>query len=105
MSLQKLQDSFNDIIFETVDELKQHISNYIKFESETYQKNKTNRALHFGKYKGYTVKELALTEKGAQYIQWLLSQDFFTEDKYQDLYEDIKAAKILKKKTKRVQLE
>jgi len=80
----------------TVDELIKTINDFVEEEDKKYQKNKENRALTFGKYRGYTIKELSLTEKGKSYLSWLLTQKWCTEDKFPYIYEDCKKYKIKK---------
>ena len=109
MSLQKLYDQLNEKLNTTPEMTKEDILGWIKAynkkEQETYSKNKENKALTFGKYKGYTVKELSLTPKGKDYIQWLLNQNWFVEDKFATLYEEIKAVGIKKKPMKKASLD
>lgn len=102
-------DSLNEKLNTSKDEMSKDdliswIKAYIEKEQESYSKNKENKALTFGKYKGYTVKELSLTPKGKDYIQWLLNQQWFTEDKFSSLYEEIKALNIKKKPVKKATL-
>ena len=81
-------------------DLMQFIQEYSDRQYEEYKKLKANRELHFGKYKGYTIKELCLTTKGKDYMIWLMSQTWFSEDKYPDLYDDIKSCGLKKKSSK-----
>ena len=54
--------------------------------------------LLFGKFKGKTVSELQRTEKGRQYISWLLRQEWFTENKFSAIYKALDASKKNRKK-------
>ena len=75
MSLNKLLEAIRtEFIFEdnTSENLMIFIEDYAEKDREQYQKNKENKALTFGKYRGYTVKELSLTMKGKDYLGWLL---------------------------------
>ena len=74
------------------------IKKYIETEQKNYTENKDNNKLTFGKFKGYSVKELALTDKGIDYLQWLLSQSWCTEDKFGMIYDECKKLNIKKKK-------
>ena len=102
-------DSLNEKVNSTPEMGKQDVLSwiqaYIEEQQETYSKNKENKALTFGKYKGYTVKELSLTPKGRDYISWLLNQQWFVEDKFATLYEEIKAVGIKKKPMKKASLD
>jgi hypothetical protein len=80
------------LILDYIDEL--IIEQNLEFKS-----NKSSGKITFGKYKGYTIKEVLKTpdNKGLHYIQWLMIQSWFSEDKFEDLYKQIKDAKIKKK--------
>ena len=81
------------------------IDSYIETEDKKYKKQKDNRQITWGKYRGYSVKELSLTEKGSSYLEWTLSQSWVTPDKFGWFIDDCKALKITKKTTKRASLE
>ena len=81
------------------------IEDYSKKESEQYRKNKENKALTFGKWKGFTVKELSVSDKGKAYLEWLLSQTWCSEDKFGYIHDECKLLKITKKITKKETLE
>jgi hypothetical protein len=105
MSLVKFATAIDEKFPEMPSEYKDFITSYIEAEQKVYTDNKSNGKITFGKYKGYSVKELALTAKGKDYLQWLMSQTFFTEDKFPDLYNQLKELKIKKKATKLAPLE
>ena len=105
MSLSKFAIAFYERFESMPPEYKTFIDEYMDNERKEYESNKSNGRITFGKYKGYSVKELALTEKGKDYLQWLMAQTFFTEDKFQDLHKELKELKIKKKKTKLASLE
>ena len=73
-------------------------------EQKKYDELKKDRKLSFGKYRGYTVRELALTQKGKDYLSWLLGQGWFVE-KNKTLVEEIGELGIKKKSFKRTPLE
>lgn len=89
----------------TIDEVMKTIQDFVDEEDKKYSKNKENRALTFGKYKGFTVKEMSLTEKGKSYLSWLLSQQWCTEDKFGYIYEDCKKYKIKKNHHRKPRLD
>ena len=64
-----------------------------------YKLNKDTGRISFGKYKGFTIKDVLKcpSGKGESYIQWLMNQSWFVDDKYPDLYQQIKDCKIKKK--------
>jgi len=105
MSLVKFATAIDEKFPSLPAEYKDFIAAYIETEHKAYTNDKNNGKLTFGKYRGYSVKELSLTEKGRDYLKWLMSQDFFTEDKFSDLYRELKDCKIKKKPTKLTPLE
>lgn len=105
MSLVKFQIAIDEKFPTMPVEYKQFIQEYIETEQKAYDNNKSNGKITFGKYKGYSVKELSLTVKGKEYLQWLMAQTFFTEDKFRDLYKELNELKIKKKATKLAPLE
>jgi hypothetical protein len=80
------------------------LDEYIEAEDEKYRKNKQNKALTFGKWKGFTIKELSVSEKGKSYLEWLLAQAWCDEEKFGFIHEECKALNIKKKITKRAVL-
>ena len=85
------------VVFRLIDE-------FADMEEKRYAMLRKDKKLTFGKYRGYTVKELALTEKGATYCAWLLSQTWFVE-KNSHLVDEIKELGIKPAKFKRTPLE
>jgi len=65
----------------TTEDMLNYIDNFIEIEEAKYDKLKGKKALTFGKFKGFTVKEVAKTAKGKQYLTWLLGQAWCSEDK------------------------
>ena len=105
MSLSKFAIAFDERFKTMPVEYRTFIDEYLENEKREYENNKSNGKITFGKYKGYSVKELALTDKGKDYLQWLMSQEFFSEQKFPDLHNELKILKIKKKKTKLTPLE
>ena len=105
MSLSKFAIAFDERFKTMPVEYRTFIDEYMQNEKKEYENNKQNGKLTFGKYRGYSIKELSLTTKGKDYLQWLLAQTFFTEDKFPDLHKELKELKIKKKSTKLTPLE
>lgn len=108
MALRRLVEELNakyDADNSTAKDILDFIDTFVEDEQKTYKKNKDNRALMFGKWKGFTIKELSVSDKGRSYVEWLLTQQWFEESKYPDLFEDIKACNIKKKNFRRAVLE
>lgn len=80
------------------------IDEFNEIEQKKFKQLKKDNKITFGRYRGYTPKELALTEKGKDYLSWLLTQDWMME-KRSDLVEHIKELGIKKKSLKRTPLE
>lgn len=102
MSIRKLIDAI-DVKFPepsemVAAEIMAFIDNYAAENEQEYKKLRANGQLSFGKFRGYSIKELCLTPKGIDYVQWLLSCGWFTEDKYEALHADIKECGVTKKK-------
>jgi uncharacterized protein (DUF3820 family) len=81
------------------------IEDYIKENKKEYRDNRDSGKLTFGKYKGYEISELAQTEKGKDYLQWLMAQSFFSEDKFTCYHNKLKELGIKKKKEKKPEKE
>jgi len=94
--LEHLNQKFDDISMTTGSELYQSIEEYKKEQDTKYQKLKQEGKISFGKYKGYSIKEMTRTMKGKDYLRWLLQQTWFTE-KFTDLVEQIEKEGIKKK--------
>ena len=93
MSLNKLVDHLNEKFPEGLVEVTgamvyDAVIEFKKTQDEQYQKLKSEGKVTFGKYKGYTVKELCRTMKGKEYCKWLLTQGWFNE-KFTDLVEEM----------------
>ena len=104
MSLQKLlthlQETVDNKPKTTVDDLMDSIKEYILEQNKQYKKNVQDGKISFGKYKGFSVKELSGLEKGLDYLGWLLKQQWFSEDKFGSLYDAIRNdTHLLPKKT------
>ena len=78
-------------------------ANYIEEDAKAFKALKDDGKISFGKWKCYSVAELAQTSKGLEYIQWCLAQTWFEESKFPALFADIKRLNIkkapIKKKT------
>ena len=85
------------------EEVLNFIDTYIADEQKQYEKNKQDKALTFGKFAGYSVKELSTTVKGKSYLSWLLSQSWCDEEKFGWIHEE--CVKYDVKKKTRVSLE
>ena len=94
MSLQKLLTHLQETVAikpkTTVDDLMDNIKEYILEQNKEYKKNVKDGKISFGKYKGFSVKELSGLEKGLDYLGWLLKQQWFSEDKFGSLYDAIR---------------
>jgi hypothetical protein len=104
MALRALIESINvdfEIEDKSASELFDFIETYAQKEQEAYQKNKKNKALTFGRWKGFTIKELSVSDKGKSYLEWLLAQQWCSEDKFEFIHEECKALGIKKKPLKR----
>lgn len=75
----------------------QWLSQRIAKDKETFAKTKADGKLTFGKYAGYSLEELSKTEKGKSYLQWLLSQSFFSKEKYPEYHAKLEELQIKKK--------
>ena len=76
------------------------IDEYIEDEQKKYEVLKGKKAITFGKWRGFTVKEVAATAKGKDYLSWLISQTWCTEDKFQYIYDGCKESGVVKKKAR-----
>ena len=103
--IQKLEEKFpTETVSADASAIMTFITEYADEEAKKYEQNKTNNAINFGKYKGYTPKELSLTEKGKDYLHWMLSQTWMTEDKFGSIIAECNKLGIKKKTIKRVPL-
>ena len=81
-----------------------HIDAFAENEEKKYEALRKDKKLSFGRYRGYTVKELSVSEKGREYLGWLVSQTWFIQ-KNQHLVDEINELGIKPKKYKRTPLE
>jgi hypothetical protein len=103
-ALTKFTDALYEQFPSITDEVKEWAANYIEEDSKAYRALKDDGKISFGKWRGYSIAELAQTSKGLDYISWLLSQAFFEESKFPALFADIKRLNIKKKVTKKTPL-
>ena len=94
---------FKDALLEQMPELDntnpvfKFLQEYIETEQKFYKANKKDNKLTFGKFSGYSIKEVAASEKGKSYLEWMMSQSWFTAEKFPEHYEELKRLKIKKK--------
>ena len=102
MSLAKFQEAliaeFNNCDDEQTKLILEFVAGYVQEDQKQYKEQKKNKQLTFGKYKGYSVKELSLTMKGKDYLRWLLTQTWCTEDKFSYIHEECELYNIKAKK-------
>ena len=99
--IEKLEDKFPD---DTEHPIMKFIVEYTAEEAKKYDDNKSKGEIHWGKFKGYTPKELSLTDKGKDYLGWCLSQTWLTDDKFGAFIAECNKLGIKKKVVKRVPL-
>ena len=98
MSLTKLQEGLKKFTEDDkATDVISYVNDFIDEQQKTYTQNKENRCISFGKHKGSSMEDMSKTQAGKSYIQWLLKQTWFTEDKFQDLYDDMRKFGLLKK--------
>ena len=98
MSLTKLQEGLKKFTDDDkAIDIISYVNDFIDEQTAQYKQNKENNCLTFGKWKGFTMKEMAANEKGKSYIKWLLAQTWFSEDKFEDLFNDMRQCGLLKK--------
>ena len=103
--IQKLEEKFpTETLSADASTIMTFITEYADEEAKKYEQNKANNAITWGKYKGYTPKELSLTEKGKDYLAWCLSQTWMTDDKFGSFIAECSKLGIKKKIIKRVPL-
>lgn len=98
MELEKLKESLAIQFPELDKNVSEFISEYIEDVKEKKRELRGDGKLSFGKYKGMLPKELAKTEAGHSYLTWLFSQQYFTQDKFGELYDTLVELGIKKKK-------
>ena len=74
----------------TSSELLDFVDNYITAENAKYKTAVANNLVTFGKFKGFSVEQVVASPKGTDYLMWLMSQQWFTEDKFPGLIAEIK---------------
>lgn len=62
-----------------------HIKSFIAEEQKTYETNKENGCLTFGKHRGFKIDDLVTNETGKSYLLWLVRQTWMTQEKFPDL--------------------
>lgn len=98
MEIVKLQEALKVQFPELDTKVSEFINTYIDDIKEKKKELRNDGKLSFGKYKGFYPKELAETEAGRNYLTWLFSQEYFTQDKFGDLYDTLVELGIKKKK-------
>ena len=106
--LEELKTYLNDAMImdghDNLQDVLKYINDFASIEKSKYEALKKDNKLTFGKWRGYTPKELNMTEKGRDYLSWLLSQDWIVESR-QDLVKEITSIGIKKKSFKKTPLE
>lgn len=98
MEVVKLQEALKLQFPELDEKVITFIDTYIEDIKTKKKQLRNDGKLSFGKYKGFLPKELAETETGRNYLTWLFSQEYFTQDKFGDLYDTLVELGIKKKK-------
>jgi hypothetical protein len=96
MSLLKLKTAIKNEDLTTYDELNDFINDYIDASVTEYKTNVKNNCLNFGKWKGMTIKEVCGSDKGKDYLTWLLKQSWFSEEKNSLLFDDLRTCGIIR---------
>jgi hypothetical protein len=96
MSLLKLKTAIKTENLTTYDELNDFINDYIDASVTEYKTNVKNNCLNFGKWKGMTIKEVCVSDKGKDYLLWLLKQSWFSEEKNGLLFDDLRTCGIIR---------
>jgi uncharacterized protein (DUF3820 family) len=98
MALRQLKEGLDKFCEnDPAEEILAYVNNFIAENQMEYTANVAKNCMTFGKWKGFTVKELSKDAKGRDYIQWLLKQAWFTEDKNQGLFDEMRLCGLLKK--------
>jgi hypothetical protein len=98
MALRQLKEGLDKFCEnDPADEILAYVNNFIEENQKQYTANVDKKGLTFGKWKGFTMQEMSKDAKGRDYIQWLLKQDWFTEDKNQGLFDEMRLCGLLKK--------
>lgn len=101
-ALNKFNEALKTQFPELDDDIQEWITDYIEKDRKAYMENKADGKLSFGKYAGYSILELSKTEKGKDYLQWLMSQSFFSEAKFEGYHAQLKELGIKKKTLKKL---
>ena len=99
--IQKFCDALYEQFPDTSDEMKQWATDFIDRDSKEFAALKDTGKFTFGKWKGYSVAELAQTPKGLEYVQWCMGNAWFDESKFPTLFADIKRLNIKKTPAKK----
>ena len=79
-----------------VSEVVDFINDYVDASVSEYKSNIKNNCINFGKWKGMTIKEVCSSEKGKDYLSWLLKQSWFSEEKNALLFDDLRTCGIIR---------
>ena len=71
------------------------INDYVDASISEYKSNLKNNCINFGKWKGMTIKEVCASEKGKDYLTWLLKQSWFSEEKNALLFDDLRTCGVI----------
>ena len=85
-------DSPSDVSTQSVVDF---INVYIDASVSEYKSNVKNNCINFGKWKGMTIKEVCASEKGKDYLTWLLKQSWFSEEKNALLFDDLRTCGVI----------
>jgi hypothetical protein len=72
------------------------INDYVDASVSEYKSNVKNNCINFGKWKGMSIKEICASEKGKDYLTWLLKQSWFSEEKNALLFDDLRTYGVIK---------
>ena len=98
MEVIKLQEALKTQFPEMDAKVSEFINAYVEDVKEKKKELRNDGKLSFGKYKGLRPDELVKTQAGHSYLTWLFSQQYFTQDKFGDLYDTLAELGIKKKK-------
>jgi len=100
MSLLKLKTALKTYLTSTdspsdVSQVVDFINDYVDASISEYKSNVKNNCINFGKWKGMTIKEVCASEKGKDYLTWLLKQSWFSEEKNALLFDDLRTCGVI----------
>lgn len=72
------------------------INDYVDASVSEYKSNVKNNCVNFGKWKGMSIKEICASEKGKDYLTWLLKQSWFSEEKNALLFDDLRTCGVIR---------